>query len=316
MAAPVARISVVMPCHNAASHLLRGVASVLEQTYGSVELIVINDGSTDNSLDILGGIRDNRLKIINQPNRGVSAARNRGIAEATGDYVAFLDTDDAWRTDCLEKLHEALRSVPDAAVAYCGWQNVGLAGGRGEPYIPSDYEGADKVTKLLRGCPWPIHAALTRTVLLREVGGFDETMSHAEDYKLWLSLAGRSRIVRVPEVLAFYHFHGGAQATKNRERSALAEWRVKGDFLGSNDEMRRSLDGRAVRQLTDGMLLKRGFECYWDRDLASARGIFRKVMRTGYGTVSDWKYMLPSVLPIALHRAFISLFEGDKRTAA
>lgn len=310
------RISVIMPCHNAASHLRRGVASVLEQTYESVELIVVNDGSTDDSLDILMGIRDDRLKIVSQPKRGVSAARNRGIAKAAGDYIAFLDTDDAWRPDCLEKLHGALQSASDAALAYCGWQNVGLAGGKGEPYIPPDYEGDDKVMKLLRGCPWPIHAALTRTALLREVGGFDETMSHAEDYKMWLSLAARSRIVRVPEVLAFYHFHGGTQATNNRARSALSEWQAKEDFLRSNDGVRRCLDGRAVRQLTEGMLLKRGFECYWDRDLASARGIFRKVMKTGYGNAGDWKYMLPSVLPLALHRAVISLFDGDKRTAS
>jgi glycosyltransferase involved in cell wall biosynthesis len=175
----VHRISVIMPCHNGASHLRRGVDSVLKQTYGSVELIVVNDGSTYDSLDILTGIRDDRLKIISQSKQGVSTARNRGLTKATGAFVAFLDADDTWRPDCLERLLASLVGVPEAVVAYCGWQNVGLEGGRGEPYFPLDYEAYGKLEHFHRYCPWPIHAALTRR---QDLDGlrFEDRLTHAE----------------------------------------------------------------------------------------------------------------------------------------
>ncbi|MBI4698013.1 MAG: glycosyltransferase family 2 protein, partial [Nitrospirae bacterium] len=155
------KISIIMPCFNAERFISGSVASALGQTHKDIELIVVNDGSADRSLQILQGISDPRLKIIDQPNRGVCAARNRGLSEATGAYVAFLDADDTWKHDCLEKLHNALRSVPDAVAAYCGWQNIGLSGGRGEPYVPPDYEEEGKLEHLLKSCPWPVHAAIT-----------------------------------------------------------------------------------------------------------------------------------------------------------
>ncbi len=301
-----------MPCFNAAAHIRRGVSSALAQTMADIELIVVNDGSTDESLRILKTIEDDsRLRIINQLNRGVSAARNRGIREARGDYIAFLDADDTWHPTCLEKLYFALKSCPTAALSYCGWQNLGLPGGKGKPYIPPDYEGPAKIETLLWTCPWPIHAVLTRRGLILEAGGFDESLSNAEDYQLWLTIASQYEITRVPEVLAFYHFHEGPQATKNKAKAARDNWLVKKEFLRTCPELADHLGQSRIRQLVHGMLLKHGYECYWARDLGSARRIFRLVMSTGYGTLSDWKYMLPALLPLSLHRNLICLLERN-----
>jgi glycosyltransferase involved in cell wall biosynthesis len=306
------KISVIMPCFNAEAFLSISIKSALDQTFKNIELIVINDGSTDNSLQILNGLNDTRLKIINQLNRGVCAARNRGLAEATGNYIAFLDADDTWRPDCLEKLHSELRSRSDAVLAYCGWQNVGLPGGRGEPYVPPDYEDESKLEYLLRGCPWPIHAALMRRSAIESAGCFDERLSNAEDYKLWLQIASLSKIVRVPEVLAFYHFHQGQQASKNRAKAAYHQWVVQKEFIQKNPEIVKQLGYKRVRQLINGELLKKGYICYWERDLRAAREIFRIVMKQGYGRLKDWKYMLPSLLPVSLHNALIRFFERSK----
>ena len=296
----MAVISVIMPCLNAEKCITRGVESVLGQTFGELELIVVDNGSTDGTMGILDSFNDVRLRVVNEPRKGVSRARNQGIAEATGDFVAFLDADDTWREDCLEKLHSALEENPEVVLAYCGWQKVGLPGLLGAPYVPPDYEKEGKLFYLLRCCPWPIHAALTRIEAVR--AGFDEKYSHGEDYKLWLKIAAFSRIVCVPDVMAFYHFHGGHQATSNKGKTTIDSWMVKREFLKEHHEIAARLGTRDVRQLVHGELLKSGFAFYWARDLVPARQIFRKVMRAGYGTPTDWKYMVFALLPLAVHR--------------
>ena len=308
-------ISIVMPCYNAEAYVARGVASALAQTYRNIELIAVDNGSTDRTVDILASLDDPRLKVIAQPKRGVSAARNRGLDEVSGEFVAFLDADDTWRADCLELLYSALKQAPDAVLAYCGWQNVGLAGGKGNPFIPPDYEAEGKLEHLLRCCPWPIHAALSRSSAVLPVGRFDERYSHAEDYKLWLKIAAFHPIVRVPEVMAFYHFHGSGQASDNRLKSAISELEVKRDFLKKVPDAERSLGIKTVRRLVYGKLLVDGFSCYWERDLVAARGIFRMLMKVGYGSLRDWRYYLPALLPLRFHQRLIRSFEKMRSLA-
>jgi glycosyltransferase involved in cell wall biosynthesis len=305
------KITVIMPFFNAESHILRGVGSALDQSFDNIELIVVNDGSTDRSLELLHQINDHRINIINQPKRGVSVARNRGLQEASGEYIAFLDTDDTWHPNCLEILNDTLNSHPSAVLVYCGWQNVGLSGGAGKPYVPPDYEKEVKLEHLLRSCPWPIHAALARRRAIESAGKFDEHLTNSEDYKLWLRVASFNRIVRVPEVLAFYHFHEGFQASKNRAKAAIGHRRVQKQFIKEYPEIERQLGAQLIRHLTNGILLRSGYECYWKRDLEEARKIFRLVIRTGYGSLKDWKYMLPSLLPFSVHRYLIHLLERD-----
>lgn len=302
-----------MPCYNAEDHLARGVESALGQTFQDMELIVVDDGSTDASREILNRFTDSRLKVISQKNCGVSAARNRGIIDAAGEYIAFLDADDTWDPTCLEKLYDALSSAPDAALSYCGWQNMNLPEGRAKPYVPPDYEEEKKMEHLLRSCPWPIHAVLARKVVIESAGRFDDNLTHAEDYKLWLRIAAFNRIILVPEVLAFYYFHGGTQASKKRAQAARDHWVVQIEFLKEFPAVTKQLGRRHVRHIVNGYLLKRGYECYWSRDLKSARSIFRLVMSTGYGSLGDWKYMMPSLLPLPIHRWLIQLHDSIAR---
>ncbi len=309
-------ISVIMPCYNAAAHLNKSIQSVLQQTFKDIELIVVNNGSTDESMQLLQNIRDFRLRIIAESNKGVCSARNRGLTEAKGNYIAFIDSDDTWRPDCLEKLYSALRKDRKAVLAYCGWQNIGLPGGKGKPYTPPDYETENKHEHLLRDCPWPIHAALTIKSAIEFAGGFDERLTNAEDYKLWLQIAWFYKIVKVPEVLAFYHFHSGPQATKNRAKAAKEHWSVQREFLQKHRDISKKIGFRRIRELTHGELLKRGYICYWERDLDSARQIFRTVMKQGYGMLKDWKYMVPALFPLSLHSTLIRLVEKNKKAMA
>jgi len=307
-----ALISIVMPCYNAAATLEASVASALAQTHSELELICINDGSRDATgalLDRISG-QDARLRPIHQTNQGAGAARNAGLAVARGEYLAFLDADDRWTADCLERLHTAL-AASDADLAYCGWQNHGVAGGRGQPFVPQDYADTDRVALLLGGNRWPIHAALTRRAVIEAAGRFDPRWTSCMDYDLWLRLSPTLRVVRVPEVLAFYQHHAGEQITKNRVRLARNHWAIQRRFLSTHPELAARYSKRQLRVWTHGELLRRAYACYWARDLAAARPLFRTLMRVCYGSARDWKYMLPALLPESLHSALIRHLSHD-----
>lgn len=303
-------VSIIMPCYNAMAHLSQSVESVLDQTFADWELIAVDDGSSDDTLAWLHSQTDARLHILAQTNQGVSAARNAGLSRARGQYIAFLDADDTWAPTFLATLFAALQTHPHAALAYSGWQNIGLSGPRGKPFIPPDYETPAKRETLFAGCRWPIHAALTRRQAVVDAGGFDRRLKNAEDYALWLEIAAVTTIVRVPEVLAQYRFHGDAQASGNRVRAALHLLAAQQAYLAKYPDFAAQLGHVRRRDLLYGNLLKQGYENYWKRDLPAARTIFRRVMHAGYGHGKDWFYMLPALLPMPIHKSLLQLLEG------
>lgn len=299
----VPTVSIIMPCYNAGHHLPKSVGSVLAQSFPDWELIVVDDGSSDESFQWLQSRSDPRIKVFRQVNAGSSAARNRGLGIAQGTYIAFLDADDTWETSFLARMVGALQERPDAVLAYCGWQNLGLPTGDGERFVPPDYECPGKLEVLFASCRWPIHGALTRREAIVRAGGFSLDLHNAEDYLLWLQVAIDAPIVRVPEVLAYYHFHDPAQQMSRATpaRAALAHANAQRRYLATHREVARTLGRRAVRKHIVGQLLRKGYECYWRRDLSAARILFRHVMCAGYGGLGDWKYMLPAWLPERWH---------------
>lgn len=294
-------VSVIMPCYNSAATIETAIGAVQAQTEEDWELLVVDDGSTDDSRAVVESLCEPRIRLIVQANAGPSAARNRGIRAARGCYLAFLDADDTWEPTLLEKLAGALQQNPAAVLSYCGWQNLGVEGGRGEPFIPPDYNPMDRAEMLLGGCRWPIHAVMVPTPRIQEAGGFDESLITSEDYDLWMRIADEGDIVRVPEVLAYYHHHGDGQITGNALRVAVNHWRAQQKFITRHPEVVGRLGRGRVRELVIGELLQRAYKCYWGRDLPTARILFRRVMRAGYGRPRDWFYMLPALLPLTLH---------------
>jgi glycosyltransferase involved in cell wall biosynthesis len=309
------KVSIVMPCFNAAAHLVRSVGSVQAQCMVDWELVVVDDGSTDGSWQLLESLarQDARIRPIHQPNAGAAAARNCGLAMARSTYTAFLDSDDSWDPAFLGEMLAALEAQPDAGIAYCGWQNTGLGGRRDDPFVPPEYEDTDKVATFLGGCRWPIHGALIRSELIRVAGGFDGSLSSCEDYDLWLRLGTVHRLVRVPRVLAFYHHHGGDRVTTDKAREALNHLTVQERYLQGNPEAMKQLGSRRIRELTVGGLLQRGYGAYWKRDLPAARTIFRTVMAQGYGGLKDSIYMMPAWLPESWHHLLLSLWDKTSK---
>jgi len=300
-------ISIIMPCYNAGNTVQSSIASVYEQTFKNIELIVINDGSSDDSPMLLAELAQihDTLRVIHQPNAGVSAARNTGLSVARGEFIAFLDADDSWAPDCLMKLYQALQAISNAVIAYCGWQNTGLEANRCKPYIPPDYENSNKIETFLKSCPWPIHAALTRKSAIDAIQGFNQNLRISEDYQMWLKIASFHKITLVPEVLAYYHHHEGVQATNNRLRAALDHWQVQCDFLADNPAIAKQLGAKKIADLTDDGLLHRAYVSYWQRDLPTSHTLFRKLFFKGYFKLKDLKYLLLSLLPLKIYQSLI-----------
>jgi glycosyltransferase involved in cell wall biosynthesis len=239
----------------------------------------------------------------------VSRARNLGLREARGAFIAFLDSDDTWSATFLEKMHTALASDSTAALAYCGWQNLGLPGLRGEPFVPPDYENPDKAAALLGGCRWPIHACLTRHAAIIEAGGFNTQLTIAEDYLLWLEVSVTSPIIRVPEVLAQYHHHDGVQATHNLALAVLDTLKAKQMFLHQHPKIAEQIGADRIKSLTWDKLILQGNTLHWQGDIENARPILRKALLTGHGSLSAKLRMLPSLLPLSVHRAIVAAKE-------
>jgi glycosyltransferase involved in cell wall biosynthesis len=304
------RISVIMPCYNAAAFVAEAIDSVLAQTHPDVELIVVDDGSSDGSLDIVRRYGE-AVTLLQQSRRGPYPARNAGLAVASGEFVAFLDADDLWRPDALEKLHAALVGQ-GAELAYCGWQNVG-EGVSGEPFVPPAYEKGDAVALFLRSCPWPIHAALLKRSLVRTLGGFSERRFSAMDYDFWLrALAVTRKMVRVPEVLVTYRWHGAGQISAVKARQVLDALAVQNDFIAAHPQLVAHLPGSRLRELTEGRVLDEAFRAFWKRDLAAAHALFRHCARAGNFRLSQAPHVLSSLLPLPAFRWLVALADRGR----
>ncbi|MGO9444353.1 MAG: glycosyltransferase family 2 protein [Thiobacillaceae bacterium] len=306
-------ISVIMPCYNAASFVGEAVASALGQTYVGIELIVVDDGSTDGSVEILEKLaadHPGKMKLLFQNRLGPYPARNVGLSHATGGKVAFLDADDLWREDCLQKLSSAL-DESRSDVAYCGWQNFGEGAPGTEAYIPPDYLAMDTTAEFLRSCPWPIHAALVRRPVLDAVRGFSERRFSSMDYDLWLRIYARTqKLVRVPEVMAFYRWHEKGQISRDKWRQVMDALQVRHDFVAHHPERVTHLLADTIHELTEGFILKEAYRAYWMRDLPNAQALFRRAFTRGAWRMADLKYILPSWLPGSL---FLTLVKSVDR---
>ena len=310
-----ALISVVMPCYNAAPYVDEAIQCVLQQRYRQIELIVVDDGSTDGSnaiIERLAAGDPERIIVLHQSNSGPYAARNHGLAHARGNFVAFLDADDYWHPEALSQLHAAMTETL-ADVAYCGWQNVGDAAVNTQPQIPPNYAESDAVALFLQAPPWPINGVLLRRQLVDTLRGFSERLPTAMDYDLWLRvLATQPIVVRVPEVLAFYRRYPRGDAHIPRWRQVFDAIAVRETFVRHHPAQVAHL-GRARRDaLIYGTLLPEAYRCHWRRDTDSSRRLFRRAFRKADWKARDAKYILASFLPAFAFDTLIRLVDTQR----
>jgi glycosyltransferase involved in cell wall biosynthesis len=185
MSTMIPEVSVIIPTHNRRAMVREAIASVLAQRGASFELIVVDDGSTDGTFEMLASI--DGVTVAHTEHRGVAAARNHGVTMASAPLVAFLDSDDLWSPDKLRRQLAFMREYPDCAISQTGeiWIRDGR---RVNPGVRHLKRAGDIFVDSLRTCLISPSAVMMRTELFRELCGFDEDFAAAEDYDLWLRI--------------------------------------------------------------------------------------------------------------------------------
>jgi glycosyltransferase involved in cell wall biosynthesis len=217
-------ISVVMAVYNNASYLDQSIQSILRQTYSNFEFIIIDDGSTDETHDILQSYKDPRIILVtNNKNLGLAKSLNHGLELAKGDLIARQDADDVSHPERFEAQAEYLDLHPNVGVVAASVQWIDGLGDVLKVWPIGD-ENAAIQEKLLYTCPIIHGSTMLRHKCLEEVGGYDDSLSTAQDYDLWLRISERWEIVCLPEILYEYRWHDRMVSnTKKEEQAACAK---------------------------------------------------------------------------------------------
>jgi glycosyltransferase involved in cell wall biosynthesis len=199
-------VSVVIPAYNAARYVGAAVESVLAQSFDDLEVVVVDDGSTDETADVVAGLGA-RVRCIRQANSGVAVARNQGIAQSDSRYVAFLDADDAWLPEKLAKQMKALRESPDRRFCYTAFA---IAGSDLEPIEVrrGPLVGTALGTLLLQGNVVGASTPVCERELFAKAGDFDPALSQCADWDMWMRLAAHTEFIYLDEPLVNYRQHG------------------------------------------------------------------------------------------------------------
>jgi glycosyltransferase involved in cell wall biosynthesis len=290
-------VSVVIPTHDRGRVVVEAIESALAQTYRHLEVIVVDDGSTDDTAERIGRVRDARVIYLRRPHAGVSAARNTGIAAATGDLIAFLDSDDLWKPDKVEVEIATLARYPSAGGVFSDLEKRDSA-----TFVPSFMRRTRVFSRVLAEraypdglllCPRALYLCLLQEVpiktpaltmrrsALERVGGFNESWTSSEDWEFLLRLARRESLLYVDRPLAVIRILPDSLHRRDQERGELTMLRL----LAS--ERRRAVDPEARRAATIGIVERAKHLSWYYRDrgrrVAAARTClhaFRLVWQT------------------------------------
>jgi glycosyltransferase involved in cell wall biosynthesis len=225
-------ISVVVPAYNTRGTIAETLDSVLAQTFTDYEVVVVDDGSPDDVADFVAQTYP-QVRLVRQENRGLAGARNTGLQEARGVFVAFLDSDDVWLPEKLARQAEQIRAHTEAKVFYsdCWFWRDGKRTGRWSE-LHRHADGAIARQLVQREVMLPVLTVVARREAVLEVGGFDESLREVEDYDLWLRLAVTgSRFVYLDEPTALYRLSAG-QMSGNVLKMAQTQLRVYQKLAG------------------------------------------------------------------------------------
>ncbi len=231
------KVSVVIPTFNNAEYVLEAVRSVLGQSYPDLEVLVVDDGSTDNTREAVTGIADGRVRYISMDHRrGNYFARNKGISEARGQFLAFLDADDIWMRDKLSKQMAALERIPEAGVSFTDHLLFEDGDRRSfskdciNTYPDEARDHSRFLRRLLRGNFIITSSVVVRKEILDRLGPFDTAFHNAMDYDMWLRIVFNTKCYYIPEALVLKRNHQG-NISRNKVTSMIAVSYILDKFL-------------------------------------------------------------------------------------
>lgn len=224
-----------MPAYNSSNTICASIKCVLEQTYSFWELIVINDGSSDDTLDKINRYDDPRIRVITQDNQGVSVARNIGLKLACGEYIAFLDSDDLWLVDKLEKQISffekscsSLGLIYTKCRGFINDSNISFS-----MDVDASIGYADPYHRLLIMDYIPTLTVMMRASIINDIGYFSENLRGTEDWDYWLRIAEKFKLQQLDLELALYRINSNS-LSGNKDRHALEELKVLDKHLDAN----------------------------------------------------------------------------------
>ena len=270
-------VTVVLPLYNQAQYVSEALTSVLSQTYQDMEIIVVDDGSSDGGSQVVEAMADPRVRLVRQSNQGVSCARNRGIEMAISDYVAFLDADDRWQPAFLQSCLSFLKRHPSVSAVYT---NV-VDGRTGRPRLDRSCcaEGIvhDYFATVVRchrhlGIP---SSVVAQTKALRQAGGFPVGVKYNEDHDLWMRLAWVGKVGFLAEPLGFYRDNPSGAMARMRESGVPYPYPVHTYRRWQSEGRIPATLLRSSREFVNWTLL--GYVCNLANvgDVLGARRVFR-----------------------------------------
>lgn len=238
-------VSVIIPVYNGAAYIAEALESILNQTYENIEIIIIDDGSTDNSLDIVKGFRSDKIKIIvNECNIGLAATRNRGLKAAEGEYIALMDGDDVSFPNRLSAQVNLLEKHPDVGLVsshFITFEEDLQTGKQSVKKVPldSDYIAARLPFQSVICCP----SAMMRTAVLNDHNLlFNETLKVSEDWDLWYRMSQVANVSNVDEILLYYRKHGNNLSKKREEMYRHKIMLIQKSFLDNGFDIKDLFD--------------------------------------------------------------------------
>lgn len=229
-------ISVVIPLYNKAHTIVNTLTTVMNQTYKDFEVVIVNDGSTDNGVDVIkSNFKDSRIRIVNQENAGVSAARNRGIEKAKGDWIAFLDADDEWLPNYLSYISEAIYKSPDCSMFITARYSQNYVTRKKSTNIPAKYLNKGAAINFFENPHVYVHISATviKTDLLfpkRDWNRFIINQQSTEDFTFLFRIALHSKVFYIGIPLSIYNGCVKQQATSTLKQ----EQKIKDGALFRN----------------------------------------------------------------------------------
>lgn len=202
-------VSVIIPTHNRADLIVETIKSIQDQSFKNIEIIVVDNGSTDNTCEVIKSVNYSNIKYFKMENSGGPAGpRNLGIREAKGDYIAFLDSDDLWLPDKLAKQVEILDNFSDIGLVYCNASYFGTDYYGNSTIVKKGYSG-DVFEKLIEKNFVPTLSVICRREVFKIVGLFDESkrIRAVEDYELWMRISKNFKFHYINQVLCKYRLH-------------------------------------------------------------------------------------------------------------
>ena len=220
-------VSVIITTYNRAHLVSRALLSALNQTYEDFEIIVVDDASTDNTMEVLGGFKDKRIRYLRrEKNGGDSASRNTGIRAAKGEYIALLDSDDEWFPEKLQKqVNKFMESGEGVGLIYTGFLYVSQMTGETLDQILPTLRGNVCTDLIVQGCFLANSSVLIRKICFQKAGFFDENLRSCVDWDMWIRLSKYFEFDFVPDVLLKFYFHGN-QVSANLNMRLLGTERL------------------------------------------------------------------------------------------